>query len=311
MATGKRGTDFDEHIEHSRFSPDPIIMVKFGATALTGLLILYGIMSLAFSVTPSAGIEAVLTDHPIIWGKGGVESEPVKAGRTFKLPWTASTLVDMRPQQKVEHFDDLMSKDGVPLDFDAAIRLQVTDSVGLITRLGESWYDENIAVEFRNRVRQAVRKHGMNETAIETTAIDAIDQEVTEAMSTYLKSANIPVQLIQITVGKANPPDAIKHQRIQTAEQQQRKLTETERSNAEITRKTAEENRAKADNAYRDAMSLSPAQFIELQRIKMLGETCKDSPCTFVVTSDQSNILVNGGNRPSAKAAAPTEQPKQ
>ncbi|MBM3271722.1 SPFH domain-containing protein [Candidatus Kaiserbacteria bacterium] len=273
---------------------------KFGGVGLLVLIVMYGVSSLLFSVMPPAGFEAVLTDYPILFGQGGVEAQPVKAGRTFKLPWTHATLVDMRPQQKIEHFDDLMSSDGVPLDFDAAVRLQVVDSVALISRFGEDWYDRNIATEFRNHVRQSVRKHGMNETAIQTTAIDAIDMEVTSALQTYLTNASIPVQLVQVTIGRANPPDAIKDQRIQTAQQEQRKLTELRRRDAEINRKEAEEKRAAADNTYRNSLGLSPAQFIELQRIKMQGDVCGHGGCTFVVSGGPTGVIVNA-DKPAPK----------
>ena len=70
------------------------------------------------------------------------------------------------------------------------IRLQVTDSVTLIRDFGPKWYENNILAEFQNRVRQAVRKHGMNETAISTKAIEEIDDEITKSMETYLQSIN-------------------------------------------------------------------------------------------------------------------------
>jgi hypothetical protein len=35
-------------------------------------------------------------------------------------------------------------------------------------------------------VRTAVKKHGMNETAIQNTAIEEIDAEVTQALAAYI-----------------------------------------------------------------------------------------------------------------------------
>jgi hypothetical protein len=68
----------------------------------------------------------------------------------------------------------------------------------------------------------------------------------------------LPVTLINVTVGRALPPDAIKHQRIETAQQEQRVLTEGQTKLAEDARKAAEQSRADADNAYRNALGLSP-----------------------------------------------------
>jgi len=45
-----------------------------------------------------------------------------------------------------------------------------------------------------------------------------------------------------MTVGRANPPDAIKNQRIETATQEQRIQTEQQTKLAEVQRKSAEEH---------------------------------------------------------------------
>jgi len=88
-----------------------------------------------------------------------------------------------------------------------------------------------------------------------------------------------------MTVGRANPPDAIKNQRIETAAQEQRSNTEKQRKLAEDQRRAAETSRAEADNAYREAMHLSPEQFIQLEMIKMQHEVCGPNgkgTCTFI-----------------------------
>ncbi len=90
------------------------------------------------------------------------------------------------------------------------------------------------------------------------------------------------MELLTLTVGKANPPDAIKSQRIETAAQQQRIITEQQKKLAEDQRKASELSRAQADMAYRREMSMSTEQFIALENIKMLGEVCSKSDCTFI-----------------------------
>jgi hypothetical protein len=88
-----------------------------------------------------------------------------------------------------------------------------------------------------------------------------------------------------MTVGKANPPDAIKNQGVETATQEQRIQTEKQTKLAEDQRMMAEQSRASADNAYREAMHLSPEQFIQLETIKMQARVCGDqgkASCTFI-----------------------------
>ena len=143
-------------------------------------------------------------------------------------------------------------------------------------------------------VRQAVRKRGMNETAISTTALDAIDAEIRDSLIEFIKDKGLPVKLNTMTVGRANPPDAIKHQRIDTAAQEQRIQTEKQTKLAEDQRKMAEQSRADADNAYREAMHLSPEQFIQLESIKMQKEACgKDgkASCTFIQNGGATPVI--------------------
>lgn len=94
----------------------------------------------------------------------------------------------------------------------------------------------------------------------------------------------MPVKLITMTVGRANPPDAIKTQRIETAAHEQRIQTEQQKKKAEDARLQAEASRAGADNAYREAMHLSPEQFIQLKTIEMQQAVCGQAKanCTFI-----------------------------
>jgi regulator of protease activity HflC (stomatin/prohibitin superfamily) len=234
-------------------------------------------------VTPDAGHQAVLIEKPIIFGSGGVDPTPVQAGRTFVALTTQAIDVNMMPQKYEMEMPDIMTSDGVPITFHAIAILQVTDSVSLIKTFGEDWYKNNLEEQFKTMVRQAVRKHGMNETAISTAALDEIDSEIKLELEKFLKEKKLPVQLVTMTVGKANPPDAIKNQRIETAAQEQRIQTEKQTKLAEDQRMMAERSRAEADNAYRESMHLSPEQFIQLKQIEMLRAACADKgACTFI-----------------------------
>ena len=234
--------------------------------------------------TPDAGHEVVLVEKPWFFGHGGVDSAPVKTGRTYTALSTQGVDVEMRPQRFEAELPDTMTSDGVPISFHAIITLQVTDSVSLIKNFGDRWYSNNIEQPFAQFVRQAVRKRGMNETAISTTALDAIDAEIRDNLAAFMQEKQLPVRLVTMTVGRANPPDAIKNQRIETANQEQRVQTEKQVKLAEDARMLAEQSRASADNAYREAMHLSPEQFIQLETIKMQRVVCAEgrSTCTFI-----------------------------
>src|SRR5271169_2838296 len=250
------------------------------------LVILFAICMVGCSTySPDAGHEVVLVDKPWVFGHGGVESESVKTGRTYTALSTDGIDVYMQPQKLESELPDTMTQDGVPITFHAIMVLQVVDSVSLIKNFGPEWYKNNMEEPFKTMIRQAVRKRGMNETAISTTALDAIDAEIRDALTSFIQAKGLPVKLITMTVGRANPPDSIKNQRIETATQEQRIQTEQQTKLAEVQRKSAEEARAAADNAYRQAIGLSPEQYVQLKRIEMEQRVCADGKCTFIENS--------------------------
>ena len=259
--------------------------------AVLGLVLFFTLVN---QYTPDAGHEVVLIKKPLLFGHGGVDPEPVKAGRTFTVWSTQGVDVYMQPQKFDTELPDTMTSDGVPITFHAIMVVQVVDSVDLIKNFGPNWYINNLEEPFKTMVRQAVRKRGMNETAISTTALDTIDSEIHDSLVKFIADKGLPVRLVTMTVGKANPPDAIKSQRIETAAQEQRVQTEKQIKLAEDQRKAAEESRAAADNAYRQAIGLSPEQYVQLKKIEMESRVCADGKCTFI---ESSMPLVYGGTK--------------
>ena len=164
----------------------PIIAIAFIALGIIG----------CHSYAPNAGHEIVLIKKPIFFGHGGVSPDPVKTGRTYAAISTDGVDVNMQPQKYETELPDTMTKDGVPITFHAIMVLQVTDSVNLIKTFGPEWYANNLEEPFKTMVRQAVRKRGMNETAISTTALDDIDNEIHDQLSIFMKQKSLPIELV-------------------------------------------------------------------------------------------------------------------
>jgi len=234
------------------------------------------------SYSPDAGHEVVLVEKPWFFGHGGVDPIPVTTGLTFAAFTTDGVDVDVRPTMHQLLMHDIMTSDGVPLSFDATINLQVVDSVSLIRNFGQGWYERNLEQPFGTAIRNAVKQHGMNETAISASAIDSIDKDIHDSLVDVIQNKGLPVKLLSVTVGRANPPDAIKSQRIETAAQEQRVQTEKQIKLAEDQRKDAETARAAADNAYRQALGLTPEQYVQLKNIEMVHSVCSSGKCTFI-----------------------------
>lgn len=252
-------------------------------------------MNACSSVSPDAGTEAVLIRKPMFFGHGGVDPVPVKPGLQWVAWTTQREYVDMKPQRVDLVFDDLMTSSGVPIDFHAVFSYQVTDSIALVQKFGndtityedKTWapgfFARNLDQPFRSAVRDAVKKRDMQAMAITAIAAEEVDAEVTTHLERLIRETGVPIKLIDLSLGRANPPDAIKHQRIETAAQEQRIITEQQRKLAEDQRKMAEESRAAADQAYNAKMGLSSAQYVALEAIKMQRDACASGKCTFFV----------------------------
>ena len=241
------------------------------------------------TVEPDAGHEAVLVRKPMLFGSGGVDSTAVKTGLKYIALTTSSIDVNMQPMRIDAEFTDLMTSDGVPIDFHAVITLQVVDSVKLVrdfgadlNEQGPGFWVRNLDQPFRTAVRDSVKTHGMNEMAIQATAAEAVDKVVTEHLLAIVKEGGVPVKILDVSLGRANPPDAILHQRVETAAQEQRINTEKQKKLAEDQRKMAEESRAAADQSYNLKMGLNTEQYVALQAIQMQREACAKGGCTFM-----------------------------
>jgi hypothetical protein len=268
-----------------------------------GVLLAVSSMLSACSVAaPDAGQEAVWVAKPLIFGHGGVNPTPVTTGRDYGALTSTAYTVNMLPQRIDMEFDDMMTKSGVPVSFHVVATYRIIDSVKLVSKFGVDtddkgiygFWNRNIDQPLRTAVRDAVKKRDMQEIAISQIAADDVGREVRAAAITIVQRTGVPILVMDINVGRVNPPDAVKNQRIATAEQEQRAITEVQRTIAENSRLKAETSRAAADNAYRAAMSLSPEQFVQLANIQMQEKVCapdpnnKDAPhsnCTFFVGS--------------------------
>lgn len=270
--------------------------LKFGFLAV--VLLVIGATACR-TVTPDAGIEAVLVRKPLIFGSGGVDPAPVKTGLKYVAFTTEAVYVNMQPRRIDAEFTDLMTSDGVPIDFHAVISLQVADSVKLVRDFGADFvgsgvpgfWVRNLDQPFRTAVRDAVKAHGMNEMAIQATAAEDVDRVVSDRLLAIVKDTGVPVRILDVSLGRANPPDAILHQRVETAAQEQRINTEKQKKLAEDQRKLAEEARAAADQAYNQKMGLNTEQYVALQAIQMQRDVCAKGGCTFLFGGNATPLL--------------------
>ncbi len=126
------------------------------------------------------------------------------------------------------------------------MQYRVTDSVGLISKFGESWFDNNIKSQYASIVREVVKKNSMKQMMSDPAAATLADDQITDAIQKLVVAEKIPVEILNVTLGRASPNANVLNQMNNTAAEQQRKLTNDAAKLAEDSRKASEESRATA-----------------------------------------------------------------
>lgn len=229
-------------------------------------------------VSPSAEEEAVLIDHPLIFGHGGVDSTPVETGLKWCWWSTTSETFKIIPVRHDETFDDIFSNDNTPLDFDTYITIQIEKGKTpiLLQNYGVNWYANNIQVKYRNYTREEVSKYNPFDLISNREVLNRIDSAVLAKMNSHIatlsKEKEFPITIKNITTGAAKPNKDQLEEMNKTAQYIQQKRSMEQKSIAEQARADAEQKRAIADKAYMSAMALSPDQFIQLKYIEMIDK---------------------------------------
>ena len=231
------------------------------------------------SVTPDYGQEAVLIHKPWIFGHGGVDATPVETGLAYTWPSTDYVIVNMLPQKYDETLDDVTSNDNTLLDFNTQIQLQVKDnkSAVLVANYGLNWYDNVVRERYRNTVRNYISKYGPFDLMSNREVLDSINQMVKDDIIAHIalvseKSGELPVDVIDVLVGRAIPNDKQKEEMNLTAAATQAKRTEESRREMLIAKEAAERQRAIADNAYQMELGLTTDQFIQLRAWDIISQ---------------------------------------
>lgn len=265
--------------------------MKLIISCVLALVIAIGFAITLHTETVEPGHHGVIVDKPYTFGHEGVRDQPLTDGRIMLFRTSSLIPIVMTPQTIPVKFDDLSSADNILLDFEAGIQYQFTDAVVLVRKFGKDWFRNNIEQPFRQVVRDAVKKKTMTQMMSDVQAAADVDKEITDALTKMIVELKLPVRIANVSLGRAKPNDNVLAQMNETAAQQQRQKTLVAATAAEGDREKEQIAKAKADNAYRNAMGLSPDMFIKLEEIKRFSEACmKGNTC--VVSVGDASVMV-------------------
>lgn len=247
--------------------------------------------------TVDAGEEAVLIKKPWIFGHGGVVEKPIRTGLVWTVWTTEVARYNIKPMKATEKFVDITASDNVAIDFNSylTLRIQQGKTPVLHELSGEAWYSNKVKDYYRTVVRNEARTRSSIELRTKPESINGAQQNIHDAMVSYFKSIELPVDVVKVVIGKVVPPEEVLAEAERTAAQKQRNATEKARASAELERKFAETNKALADKAFATEFRMTTAQFLENKRLDIMQQAVlkKDGNVSLIMNASNATPIFN------------------
>lgn len=240
------------------------------------------------SVSVGGGQEAVLIEQPIIFGHGGVDDSPVSSGQTWVAPSTSDVIYDITPILHTEDFPNMTTRDHNTVSFSAYLKIQIRQGQTpyLHKNFRKEWYENNIKEVFRTLIRNKCSEHDMFALTSDRTIIEKMQTEILKEIQDYVAKLKMPLDILDLQIGQATPPDEVLKETHLTAAQNQNKLTQDARGLAEVARKDADIKKAQADLAYMNAMGMTVSQYLQLRQLEIEKEKVE-------LIKDKTNVSVS------------------
>lgn len=240
-----------------------------------------------YRVMPDPGIESVLVYKPLLFGHGGVDPDPVSTGTTWCWITTDHQDFPITPISITEDFQNMIPSDNTPVSFSVYLKCQIKKGqTPILCRLfTKDWYVHSVQPSFRTMVRDRASAFKMFDLASKREISSQLEKDIFKEISEYCIRLNLPVEILQVSIGAITPPEQVLTETKNTAAQNQSKLTQTARADAELSRKQAEINKAIADNAYRIQMNMTIQEYLQLRQLeieKEKVELVKDHQATII-----------------------------
>lgn len=265
-----KGCDLTTHIFYLQFNLKKMkTILNF---CLIGMLLFS--MSSCYRVKPDGDQESVLIMKPIIFGHGGVDDTPVSAGSSWCALTTEHIEFNITPQTIEEQFDNMIPSDNTPVSFTAYLKCQIIKgkTPELYKNFGVKWYKNNLSATFRTMVRDYASEYTMFELASKRKISSSLEKKIFKQIKEYVDKINLPVEILQVSIGQITPPKEVLNETKNTSAQNQSILTQDARARAELSRKQAEINKAIADKSYQNEMGMNINQYLMLRQLEIEKE---------------------------------------
>ena len=238
-------------------------------------------------VQPDGDEVAVVVSKPWFFGHGGVDPIPVTTGLSYYVASNEKFYYKIVPIQYKENFDDMMTDDNNPVDFDVYAELEIIGSEApkLHEEFGSHWYENNVSPFLRKLARDKASTYKTFDLAGNREVLVRIETEIEAELKAFFEKKGLPVKVNNIVMGKVLPPPAVLEETMKTAAQIQAQKTQAARADAERARANAERQKAIADDTYRKTFGMSVPEYLHLRKLEIEKEKIE-------LIRDKQNITV-------------------
>ena len=241
---------------------------------LSAILSLFMLQSCSLQGIDS-GSEGVMVMKPYIFGSGGISMTPLDAGRHTIALSTDVIVYDIKPVKFTEEFDDVITNDNNPVDFTSFIILRINEgeSPKLHKQFGEKWYTNNVQEQFRAKLRGYCSQYKMFSLTTDRAILDSLEKTIKTEMQTFISELAMPVNVIEVTIGKVSPPKEVLYETTKTAAEKQAIKTQEARKDKEDARRNADRAKALADMEYKNTFTgMTVDQYLSLRALEIEKE---------------------------------------
>ncbi len=246
---------------------------RLSILSVVGILAMFSLSS-CYRVKPDAGQESVLVMQPFVFGHGGVDEQSISTGATWVVFTTDHKEFMITPVTITEDFINMIPSDNTPVSFSAYLKVQIQKgrTPQLYNNFSDRWYEHSLQASFRTMVRDKASVFKMFDLASKREISSKLESDIFKDISEYAKKINLPVDIMQVSIGAITPPDQVLTETKLTAAQNQSILTQGARKLAEDSRKEAEKSKAIADKAYKTEMGMTVEEYLNLRHLEIEKE---------------------------------------
>ncbi|SFV64224.1 hypothetical protein MNB_SV-12-1442 [hydrothermal vent metagenome] len=229
-------------------------------------IIVIGYLFIVKRVTVNVGEEAVIIKKPWFFGAKGIEKDSISTGTIWSITSSEIKIISLKAFTIEDSLCNLFTKDNIPVDFNISLVFKYKKGEGstLIENFGgdREWYTNLVSKPLHNSMEVAIKKQIFNDLYYDENITNEIKKDILFGVRDLIKKRAIPVNLIDIIIGKITPPKEIIESAI-------KRETQKDRIAFHQLRKEAEKTSAEADRAYMIKMNMTPKEYIKMKEIEL------------------------------------------